>query len=69
MAGGVTLIETRQPQDHGPLLGSRAKAGGDAGARSSFRERARKAGFSDAEVEKLIGIYGKVKEGDDHEHR
>ena len=63
------MIETRQPQDHGPLLGSRAKAGGDAGARSSFGERARKAGFSDAEVDVLIAIYGDSGGQDSHEHR
>ena len=69
LSGGVTLIETRQPQDHGPLLGSRAKGGGDAGGRSSFRERARKAGFTDAEVDILIAIYGKTGGQDSHEHR
>jgi hypothetical protein len=62
-------METRQPQDHGPLLDSRAEGGGDAGARSSFRERARKAGFSDGEVDVLIAIYGKAGGQDRHEHR
>tara|TARA_Y100000815_G_C13286235_1_gene478903 strand:+ start:319 stop:495 length:177 start_codon:yes stop_codon:yes gene_type:complete len=49
------------PAPEGPLLGSRIPGGEDALNQASFRERALKAGFSEAEVEALISIYGKAE--------
>lgn len=49
------------PVSEEPLLGTRVTGRDEALSQASFRERALKAGFSEAEVDVLNSIYGKAQ--------
>jgi hypothetical protein len=55
------LTKEKHSADREPLLGTRVPDREDASDLVSFRNRALKAGFDEAEVEALISIYGKTQ--------